>query len=369
MHTQPRFVAVFGALALSFAFGCGGSDSAPAGRSDASAARADASTRPSDFIKDAGDRVGSGKSPRPDKDSDAGPDSKTAGSAANSGGDVLAKLAGAYCDKLVQCTAFGFERSYESGDDCRQRRMLLYSFWSQLPDTGWTADTQNACYKAVYGLSCREFIDDNGQKACAPKGKRKEGEPSNAREQCQSRFCSSDGYACGTCKKAPDEGASCSLDDDCADEQACLCDNGTPRCKSPRCRRLRDAEEACAADMPCGLGLNCKDGHCQVAPDKVGAECNPAQGLLCDTVSAGLVCTSSGCAKLKAADVCSPTEYCKDRKTSCEISKDSANAACVAKPDDTGACDPATGHSCRFPAVCSSGKCQLPGASGLCPGT
>jgi hypothetical protein len=367
MHKQPSFVAVFGALALFIAVACGGSDSAPSTGSGADAARADASTNANDVIKDAGKRVGSGRSTRADGDSDAGPTANTGSSAADSGASTFEKLAGAYCDKLVQCTPFGFERSYESGDDCRRRRMQLYAFWSKLPDTGWTAEVEDACYKAVYGLSCREFVDDNGQKACAPKGKRKDGDPCNAREQCASRFCDSDGYACGTCKKAPEEGASCRIDDDCPDENACLCDNGTPRCKSPRCRRLRDAEETCAADTPCGPGLNCKDGRCQVAPDKVGAECNPAQGLLCDTVSAGLVCTSSGCAKLKAADVCSPTEYCKDRKTSCEISKDSASAACVAKPADTGACDLASGQSCRFPAVCSSGKCQLPGASPLCP--
>jgi hypothetical protein len=323
--------------------------------------------------KDAGARVGSSKSTAADRDSDAAPESDAAFPAANGGGKMeavssgLEKLAGAYCDKLVQCAGFGFERSYESGDDCRKRRMLLYSFWAKLPDTGWTADSEDACYKAVYGLSCREFVDDNGQKACAPMGKRKQGDACNAREQCESRFCSTDGYACGTCKKAPEEGASCSEDADCPDENACLCDNGTPRCKSPRCRRLHDAAEACAADTPCGPGLNCKAGKCEVAPDKVGADCNPATGVLCDTVSAGLVCTSSGCAKLKAADVCSPTEYCQDRKTSCEISKDSSNAACVAKPDDQGACDLAAGKSCKFPAVCSNSKCQLPGASALCP--
>jgi hypothetical protein len=215
-------------------------------------------------------------------------------------------------------------------------------------------------------LSCREFIDDNGQKACGPKGKRKEGEPCNAREQCETRFCAADGYACGSCRKAPEEGASCVEDNDCPDENACLCDNGTPRCDSPHCRRLRDAEEACSEQMPCGAGLNCKAGHCQIAPDRAGAECNPFEGVRCDTVSAGLVCTQSGCAKLKSADVCSATEYCKDRKTGCEIANDSPQAACVPMPDDRGKCDVKTGRMCRFPALCNAGKCQLPGAAELC---
>ena len=133
MQKQPRFVAVFGALALSVVLGCG-SDAPATASTDSSAARADARTS-SSFVKDAGNRVGSGRSTRA-KDNDAGPDSESAGAAANSGNEGFEKLAGAYCDKLVQCTPFGFERSYESGDDCRKRRMLLYSFWAKLPDTG-----------------------------------------------------------------------------------------------------------------------------------------------------------------------------------------------------------------------------------------
>lgn len=354
---------------MSFAFGCS-SDNGSANSAD-TAARSDGGSSTRDIVKDAGERPSTGKSSS-SKDDDAGADAKGNGAAANSSKPSSAKvqtfekLAGAYCDKLTQCTSFGFERSYESGDDCRKRRMQLYSFWAELPDTGWTPEAEDACFKAVYGLSCREFIDDNGQKACAPKGKRKEGQPCNAREQCDTRFCDSAGYGCGTCKKAPEEGASCSEDNDCPDESACLCDNGTPRCDSPRCRRLRDAEEACSAQMPCGAGLNCKSGRCQVAPDHAGAECNPAEGVHCDAVSAGLVCTPSGCAKLKSADVCSPTEYCKDRNQSCEIAKDSNKATCVPMPDDKGACDPKAGRMCRFPALCTSGKCQLPTAAELC---
>ena len=217
MQKQPKFVAGFGALALSVVVGCGGS-SAPTASAEGGTARADASTSSAEVSKDAGARVGSSKSTAADRDSDAGPESDAAAPAANGGGKMEAvsggfeKLAGAYCDKLVQCAGFGFERSYESGDDCRKRRMLLYSFWAKLPDTGWTADSEDACYKAVYGLSCRDFVDDNGQKACAPMGKRKQGDACNAREQCESRFCSTDGYACGTCKKAPEQGGSCSED-------------------------------------------------------------------------------------------------------------------------------------------------------------
>jgi hypothetical protein len=328
------------------------------GGSKAPSVAQDAGSRPSDAPRAAG----SGK------DDDAGAESASAASSGTTTRELEAfeKLAGAYCDKLVLCTNFGFERSYESGDECRKRRMLLYTFWAKLPDTGWTSDNQEACYKAVYGLSCREFIDDNGQKACAPKGARKDGEPCNAREQCESRYCDAEGYACGTCKKAPEEGASCSEDNDCPDENACLCDNGTPRCDKPRCRRLRDAQEPCSATTPCGSGLNCQADRCEPAPDRAGANCNPAQGQHCDTVSAGLVCTPTGCAKLKAADTCSPTEYCKDRKASCEIDAEQKQAACVPTPGDTGDCDPKAGRTCGFPAVCHQGKCQLPTSAPLC---
>jgi hypothetical protein len=362
------FIAV---ILLSFAFACSSDNGSSGSSSDTAAPDGGPSTRA--VAKDAGPRPSSAKvAASRDKDDDAGSESKRSEPAAGNGNasaselKAFEKLAGAYCDKLVQCASFGFERSYESGDDCRKRRMQLYVFWAELPDTGWTSDSKDACYKAVYGLSCREFIDDNGQKACAPKGKRKDAEPCNAREQCESRFCAADGYACGTCKKAPDESSSCAEDNDCPDETACLCDNGTPRCDNPHCRRLRDAEEACSEQTPCGAGLNCKSGRCQIAPDHAGAECNPREGVHCDTVSAGLVCTPSGCAKLKPADVCTPTEYCKDRNASCEIAKDSQQAACVPMPDDRGECDPKTGRTCRFPAVCSSGKCQLPGSAPNC---
>jgi hypothetical protein len=300
------------------------------------------------------------------KDSDAGSEPAADSGAASPKLEAFEKLAGAYCDKLTQCTSFGFERSYESGDACRTRRMALYKFWAELPDTGWTADSQKACFDAVYGLSCREFIDDNGQNACAPKGKRKDGEKCNAREQCTSRFCDAEGYGCGTCKTAPKEGASCREDNDCPDQNACLCDNGTPRCDEPRCRRLRDAEEACSPQVPCGAGLNCRAERCEVAPAAVGDECDPYAGVFCDTVSAGLVCTPEGCAKLTAAATCSPTAYCKDRNASCEIDPDSKAAACKAIPDDGEACDVVAGRNCRFPAICSKGKCQLPGAAALC---
>jgi len=361
MHKQSRALVALHMFSLSFALACGSDE---ASRSDANSPPAvrGGSSAPS-IVKDTGVRPGARAA-----EEDAG--AEPAG-AAGSGKpapalETFEKLAGAYCDKLVQCTHFGFERSYESGDECRKRRMHLYRFWSELPDTGWSADNQEACFKAVYSLSCREFIDDNGQKACFPKGTRTDGEPCNAREQCASRYCETAGYGCGTCKKAPEEGASCSEDNDCPDESACLCDNGTPRCDKPRCRRLRDAEEACSATTPCGAGLNCLAERCELAPDRAGASCNPAQGQHCDTVSAGLVCTPTGCAALKAADICSPTAYCKDRKTSCEIDPDSKEAACVAVPDDTGACDPEAGRTCRFPAVCSAGKCQLPGAAPRC---
>jgi len=277
------------------------------------------------------------------------------------------KLAEVYCDKLAKCSAFGFGRSYQDADDCRARRTLLYGFWSKLPDSGWTAEAVLECSSAVDTLSCREFVDDNTVAACMPKGNRKVGESCNAREQCESRFCSSQGYACGTCREAPAQGASCTLDGDCPDNSACLCDNGTPRCSEPRCLRLRDAEEACSPQQPCGAGLNCVDSRCQPAPSVAGDACDPFQGVMCDTVSAGLVCTESGCAKLLPAAVCSPTEYCQDRRTSCEISADSATAECVPTPDDAGgACDVRTGRMCRFPALCVAGQCQLPGAASLC---
>jgi hypothetical protein len=324
----------------------------------------DAGPSQSGVLQDAG---AAASQPRARRDEDdAGTPAPAADSGKSSATVAFEKLAGAYCDKLAQCASFGFERSYESGDECRKRRMQLYAFWSELPDTGWTDEAREACYESVYGLSCREFIDDNGQKACAPKGKRQDGESCNAREQCASRFCDGQGYGCGTCKKAPEEGASCKQDNDCPDESACLCDNGTPRCQSPRCRRLRDAEEACSAEQPCGSGLNCVDGRCALAPSQKGASCDPRAGLRCDTVSAGLVCTPDGCAQLKAADVCSPTEYCKDRGTSCELGTDNATPACVAVPGDNGDCDPAKGRSCRFPALCVAGKCQAPGAAALC---
>jgi hypothetical protein len=363
MHKQFRALVVLSTFLLSFTLGCG---SDGASQSGSSAPAVQGGSKAPSVAQDAGARPNDPRGTRASesgKDEDAGADSA---SAANSGTTAFEKLAGAYCDKLVQCANFGFERSYESGDECRKRRMLLYTFWSKLPDTGWTSDNQDACFQAVYGLSCREFIDDNGQKACAPKGTRKDGEPCNAREQCESRYCDAEAYACGTCKKAPEEGASCSEDNDCPDESACLCDNGTPRCDKPRCRRLRDAQESCSAATPCGTGLNCQSERCEPAPDRAGASCNPAQGQHCDTVSAGLVCTPTGCAALKPADICSPTEYCKDRKSSCEIDAEKKQAACVAMPSDSGDCDPKAGKSCSFPAVCSKGKCQLPGAASFC---
>jgi hypothetical protein len=356
--------AVFSTLLLSFALGCSSNSGSSSSATNAPDAGAE-SLAPDAGVRQGSAAAGSRAAAGSGKDDDAGADSTAP--AANTGKtQTFEKLAGAYCDKLTQCAAFGFERSYESGDECRKRRMLLYTFWSELPDTGWDADTQDACFKAVYGLSCREFIDDNGQKACAPKGKRKDGVACNVREQCESRFCDAEGYACGTCKTAPDEGASCKEDNDCPEQSACLCDNGTPRCDSPRCRRLRDAQEACSAQQPCGAGLNCQAGRCEIAPDRVGAACDPATSLHCDTVSAGLVCTPAGCAKLTAADVCSPTEYCKDRKTSCQLDQDSKQAACVAMPDDRAECDPTKGRMCRFPALCTAGKCQLPGTAALC---
>jgi hypothetical protein len=365
MHKQSRALVLFTFL-LSFALGCGSDDAARSSGTSAPPVGGGSSRAPN-IVRDAGIRSDSTRAAGSGKDDDAGADSAAVGGKGAAGLQAFEKLAGVYCDKLVQCTHFGFERSYESGDECRKRRMMLYSFWAELPDTGWAADHQEACYKAVYDLSCREFIDDNGQKACTPKGTRKDGAPCNAREQCASRYCDAEGYGCGTCKKAPEEGASCSEDNDCPDESACLCDNGTPRCDKPRCRRLRDAQEACSATTPCGAGLNCQAERCEVAPNNAGASCNPAQGQHCDTVSAGLVCTPTGCAQLKAADTCSPTEYCKDRKTSCEIDPDSKQAACVAMPEDDGKCDLKGGPTCRFPALCNKGKCQLPGKAPLCP--
>lgn len=359
MHKQFRALAVVSQVVWLLTLGCGSDDprnghSAPASTDGSSTNGAKGTGfRPVEL-------------PEVRKDDDAGSEPAADRGKPESHLDAFRKLAGAYCDKLVQCAPFGFERSYESGDECRKRRMLMYSAWAELPDTGWTADNIEACYEAVYSLSCREFIDDNGQKACAPKGKRKDGEPCNTREQCGSRYCDAEGYACGTCKKSPKEGASCREDNDCPDESTCLCDNGTPRCDKPRCRRLRDAQEACSATQPCGSGLNCVRERCEPAPDRPGESCNPAEGRHCDTVSAGLACIQGTCTPLQAADTCSPSEYCKDRNTGCQIDPDKKQAACVPVPEDGEPCNPKVGLNCRFPAVCSQGKCQLPGAAPLC---
>jgi hypothetical protein len=277
------------------------------------------------------------------------------------------KLASAYCGKLSECAAFGFGRNYVDADECRKRRLSLYEFWAASPDTGWTPDSIDGCAKVISGIGCRDFVDEKGLQACAPKGKRKPGEQCNTREQCETRFCDAAGYGCGVCGNAPAAGASCAEDNDCPDEHACLCNDGTPRCNNRRCLRLRDADEECSAQAPCGSGLNCLQGRCKAAQNMEGAACNPIDGVECDTVSSGLVCGEKGCTKLKPADVCSPTEYCKDSRTTCEVSDDGMSAKCAPLPEDNGSCDVVKGRLCRFPALCASGTCQLPGAGPLCP--
>ena len=273
---------------------------------------------------------------------------------------AFAHLAEVDCAKFAQCAPFTCNGQFADAQACKARRVLLPTWGASLPGLGWTPAKIAACRTVIDAQSCRQYMDDDGQADCLPPGTRQNGAPCNLRDQCASRFCSTNGYSCGMCAAAPAEGASCSEDVDCRDGTQCVCANGLDTCPARLCMRLRNDGEACGIGTRCGFGLNClSDGRCHAAPNQPGAECSLADSEQCDVAAQGVICGGGDtCEKLVAADTCSATTYCRQRGSYC------LDTGVCTVPTDTGSC--AGGIFCLFPALCVNGNCQMPGAAPQC---
>lgn len=305
----------------------------------------------------------------------AGAGGRAGGGAAGAGGSAgsnasaelmtaLSQYVDSQCAKLAQCLPFTFEIQFQSDmQRCRARWHLQYDWVGSLPGSGWNASKLTACKNAHEALTCRQYMDDEGQPECLVAGTHQNGEPCNVRDQCASRFCAAAANGCGVCAPAPAAGADCDEDPDCPDTAAnCLCPDGSSSCAQPQCLRRGGEGAACGTGAPCSLSTNCgADGRCHAPPDQVGAACSSGGNLACDLFVQGLTCSANGtCQRVMLADTCSATTFCRDVSSMCHMD----TGVCDPPPSDGGACS--ENGTCVFPAGCVNGKCVLPSDAKLC---
>jgi hypothetical protein len=265
-------------------------------------------------------------------------------------------LANAGCRRLLTCAPGIFGFIYASEADCREREIEKYLFQAFLPGSGGTGLRYADCADATEALSCDDFLSARADFACAIRGKRAVGEPCADHAQCESGYCPSANYDCGTCRNPPQIGQPCGTGNWCGKGERCqLGASGT----TGTCVRPARAGEPCGATAPCESPYFCS-GTCKLLASTAGAPCGSATASPFCNDQIGLVCsdaTSGTCIRFEsvgAGEACSVTadlaRLCR-RRTVC------ASGRCVAAPKEGEACNDTTGPYCTSPELCENGKC------------
>lgn len=299
--------------------------------------------------------------PQPDGGS-PGEDMSTTKPDGGGGGDVKAEcanLATAICNKLSTCSAWELRYYYGDLKGCVERVQLTCAPYVGLSGSSWTVDRLRTCTAGYTSATCADYFDPAGPAACSPQpGKLASGTACANSNQCQSGFCTAALNGCGTCAVPAKSGEACS--------PTKLCALGLT-CAGGKCAAYGAVGATCGNNLAaCQTGLYCKTNVCaaQLAagdtcnPASAVTECNPIQGLFCNTASRKcevykLGAAGEACGTVMGSTVlCDTGGYCTGAGT--------GTRKCAAAAKDGQPCGPTSaGETCEDPAICTGAKCGV----------
>jgi hypothetical protein len=281
------------------------------------------------------------------------------GGAVGVGDQECTALASAICDRFEACAPFLLQDVYGDSATCKVRAKLDCTLKFGAPGSSARAAQTAGCAEAVPAIECQDLLARRMPDACKPDaGTLADGSGCVYGMQCASRAClkPSPDAACGTCGAPARSGASCTVDDDCADGLTCT--QGT-------CVAAGGLGAKCDSTAPCATGA-CSAGTC-VAAKAVGAPCTPAFAD-CD-IAHGIACNgASTCAPVARAELgqtCGVTNGtftdCAGGATCPQFPGLPGPSKCTARPADGAACLPAGAGAagCLAPARCALSSFSL----------
>ena len=273
--------------------------------------------------------------------------------------EECAKLAAAICDRLGRCSDYLLRYYYGNAATCNERVQLTCAPYVGLAGSSWSIDRLRACTAGYTTGTCESYFAPGGPTACQPvAGTLADGVACANSNQCKSALCSLGLSGCGTCVQPAKTGEACTTQKPCA-----LGLN----CTVGKCAPSGGSGATCGTNQaPCKTGFYCKTTTCApvlaagatCTPGTAVAECDPIQGLYCDTttrkcvgykvVDAGAACGSAN----GSISLCSAAGTCSGTAPA---------SKCLAAAEDTKACGTATttNLSCVSPAACTSGACKV----------
>lgn len=273
--------------------------------------------------------------------------------------EQCAKLAAAVCDRLGRCSQYLLRYYYGDATTCAERVQLTCAPYVDLPGSSWNLDRLRACTAGYASGTCADYFAPGGPAACRPvAGTLADGAACANGNQCKSALCNTGLGGCGTCVQPAKSGEACTTQKPCALGLSCA---------GGKCAPSGGNGAACGAtSAPCQTGFYCKNNACAPVlgvgaacdPASLTAECDPIQGLYCDT-------TSRKCAAYKVVDSGQACGSTGGSVTLCSASGTCSGVApnrkCLAAAKDGAACGAATSTnlSCVSPASCTAGACSV----------
>ncbi len=269
------------------------------------------------------------------------------------------KLATAVCARLSSCSPYLLRYYYGDAPTCVARVQLTCAPYVGLQGSSWTVERLRACTAGYTSGTCADYFAPGGPAACRPTaGTLADGAACANSNQCKSALCNLGLGGCGTCVKPAASGEACTTQKPCA-----LGLN----CTGGKCAPSGGSGAACGTNSaPCQTGFYCKTNACapvQAAgatcdPAALSADCDPLQGLYCDT-------TSRKCTAYKVVDSGQACGTVGTSITLCSASGTCSGVApnrkCLAAAKDGAACGGATSTnlSCVSPAACTASACSV----------
>lgn len=275
------------------------------------------------------------------------------------------QFANAICSGLARCSTRLVESVYGDAVSCAQRTAQTCLDGLALADAHGSALGIMSCATALAAASCSALLENAMPVECrqAP-GARGDGQACASDAQCQSTRCArNDGAAaCGTCAELAVAEQPCAANSDCVIGLVCTGDHV--------CRAPSTVEVQCDATHPCAMPLVCASGAC-AGPLDAGATCDPTQDHC--NVYAGLLCdpTALACKPWLSADAGQACGYTTTGYALCKASGACATSAagsgsCLAAISDGASCTADGPAHCLPPARCITGACRL-SPSEVCP--
>jgi len=226
--------------------------------------------------------------------------------------EACAHLAGIQCNLEQRCFGGWFLRRVHGTDaaclDALSRRCIDLI---DVPGTGHSPRSMNACASALAGLSCDDFANVGAleEPHCrAPPGQQGVGDACRFNDQCRSRRCvfprSNRASPCGVCQIPLAAGADCQTDPN-------LCDEGLAYARGTCVRQVIQEGGPCNnRDLWCSSdrGLSCVAGSCRHLATKAGTRCDPRHVVAPDCqFRTGLHCDGGG----RGIGACEPIALAK----------------------------------------------------------